>query len=69
MIRAVWNRVRQLVAEGLRTTGDDLREQLATVREQVLDENALLERDGADLAARVRRNSRAGRGVFGGPRP
>jgi hypothetical protein len=68
MIRAAWLRLLAF-AEGLRTTGDELREQLASVREQVLDENALLERDGADLAARIRRNARSGRGVFGGPRP
>lgn len=69
MIDAVLKRLRGLVADGLRTTGDELRERLASVREQVLDENALLERDGQDLAARIRRNAQSGRGIFGGPRP
>lgn len=69
MIGGFLQRLRGLVAEGLRTTGDDLRDQLASVREQVLDENALLERDGQDLAARIRRNAQAGRGAFGRPRP
>jgi len=52
-----------------RVAGGELREQLAQVREQVLDETAELARDGDDLAARIRRNARAGRGVFGGGKP
>jgi len=62
-------RLRRFWQGASRSAGIELREQLAQVREQVLDETAELARDGDDLAARIRRNSRSGRGVFGGGKP
>lgn len=53
------------VAEGLRATGEELRDQLASVREKVLDETDELARDGDELAERIRRNARKSRGAFG----
>jgi hypothetical protein len=65
----LFDRLRRLWRRGQRVTSGELREQLAQVREQVLDETAELARDGDDLAARIRRNARSSRGVFGGGKP
>jgi hypothetical protein len=68
MLAGLWARLRQVVAAVRAAAGDDVHERLADFREQTRFETVALNEDAADLAQRIRRNARAGRGALGGQR-
>lgn len=66
MLGGLLSRLRRIVNAA---AGDDLTAALTELREKALDETEALQRDGAELAQRIRRNARAGRAALGGDRP